>query len=204
MTKPKLTYFDFSGSRGEECRLALFLSGIEFEDNRIKTPDWPALKPTTPYGSMPILDIPGKPPLAQSNAILALIGRRHGLHPTDDFEAARHEAMMQFVEEVRHTVGPTLRISEPAEKKAKREDIAANFLPAWAKHAEKHIEGPFFAGGKLHVVDLKLFMIVRWFAQGTVDHIPATVFDAFPKLKGVHDAVAGDARIKAWYARPTR
>ncbi|MBA2541967.1 MAG: glutathione S-transferase family protein [Deltaproteobacteria bacterium] len=201
MTKPTLTYFDIPASRGEECRLALFLSGIEFEDKRIKGTDWPALKPTTPYGSMPILELPGKPPLAHSNAILALIGRRHGLHPSDDFEAARHEAMMVSVEEVRHTVGPTLRLSDPTEKQAKREDIAANYLPSWAKFAEKHIEGPFFAGAKLHVVDLKLFMIVRWFALGTVDHIPATVFDPFPKLTGVYKAVGGDGRVRAWFAR---
>jgi glutathione S-transferase len=200
MTKPKLTYFDFSGSRGEECRLALFLAGIEFEDNRVKMPDWPALKPTTPYGSMPILELPGKPPLAHCNAILTLIGRRHGLHPSDDFEAARHEGMMEFVEEVRHTVVPTLRMADP-EKAAKREDIAANFLPRWAGFAERHIEGPFFAGGKFHVVDLKLFMIVRWFALGTVDHIPATVFDPFPKLMGVYKAVGAHGGVKAWFAK---
>ncbi len=201
MTKPKLTYFDISGSRGEECRLALVLAGVEFEDNRIKFPDWAALKPTTPYGSLPILEIPGKPAIAHSNAILTLLGRRHGLHPADDLEAARHEGMMQSVEEVRHHVGPTLRISDPAEKKAKREDIAANYLPGWATFAERHIEGPFFAGGKLHVVDLKLFMIVRWFATGTVDHIPATVFDAFPKLSNVYKAVGDHSAVKAWYAR---
>ncbi len=200
MTKPKLTYFDISGSRGEECRLALFLAGIEFEDIRIKPADWPALKPTTPYGSMPILELPDKPPLAQSNAILTLIGRRHALHPKDDFEAARHEGMMQAVEEVRHNVGPTLRISDPAEKKAKREDLAANYLPNWARHVERQIEGPFFAGGKLHVVDLKLFMVVRWFATGTVDHIPATVFEPFPKLTNVYKAVGDHSAVKAWYA----
>lgn len=201
MTKPKLTYFDISGSRGEECRLALFLAGIEFDDVRIKFPDWPALKPTTPYGSMPILELPGKPPLAQSNAILTLIGRRHGLHPTEDFEAARHEGMMQAVEELRHNVGPTLRISDPTEKQARREDLAANYLPGWAKFVEQQIEGPFFAGGKLHVVDLKLFMIVRWFATGTVDHIPATVFDPFPKLTNLYKAVGDHSAVKAWYAR---
>jgi glutathione S-transferase len=201
MTKPKLTYFDISGSRGEECRLALFLSGIEFDDHRVKGPDWPTLKPSTPYGSMPILELPGKPPLAQSNAILTLLGRRHGLHPTDDFEAARHEAMMQFVEELRHTVGPTLRISDPAEKKARREELATGYMLTWATHAERQIEGPFFAGGKLHVVDLKLFMVVRWFATGTVDFIPSTVFEPFPKLTRVYQAVADDARVKAWYTR---
>lgn len=61
--------------------------------------------------------------------------------------------------------------------------------------------GPFFAGNKLHVVDLKLFMIVRWFATGTVDFIPSTVFEPFPKLSGVCKAVGNDARVKAWYVR---
>jgi prostaglandin-H2 D-isomerase / glutathione transferase len=202
MTKPKLTYFDTAGSRGEECRLALWLAKIDFDDNRIKIGDWPALKPSTPMGSLPVLEIPGKPPLAQCNAILTLIGRKHGLHPTDDFEAARHEMMMGYVEDCRHKVGPTLRISDPEQKKAAREDIAANFLPDWGKRAEAQIvEGPFFGGGTLNVVDLKLFMIVRWFATGTVDHIPKTIFDAFPKLTGVYKAVGDHERVKAWYAR---
>ncbi len=200
MTKPKLTYFDLSGSRGEECRLALHLAGIEFEDNRIKRGDWGALKPTTPFGSMPILDLPGKPPLAHSNAILGLIGRRHGLHPADDFEAARHEGIMQYCEDLRNTVGPTLRIEDPAEKKAKREELARTYLPTWAANVEKQIEGPFLAGGKLHVADLKLHIIVRWFATGTVDHVPATVFDAFPKLTALSKAVGDHTGVKAWTA----
>ena len=95
MTKPKLIYFDAPVSRGEECRLALHLAGIDFEDARIKNDDWPALKAQTPYGSLPVFEMAGQPPLAQTNAILVLVGRRHDLHPTDDFEAARHEAMMQ-------------------------------------------------------------------------------------------------------------
>jgi glutathione S-transferase len=201
MTKPKLTYFDIAGSRGEECRLAMHIAGIDFDDNRVKFADWPALKPNTPYGAMPILELPGKPPLAHSNAILALIGRRHDLHPKDDFEAARHEGMMQFVEEVRHTVGPTLFIADPEQKKARREELAKSYLPSWGKYAAQQIEGPLFAGGKLHVVDLKLYMIVRWFATGTMDHIPATVFDPFPKLMGVYKTVGEHPRVKAWQSR---
>jgi len=39
MTKPKLTYFDAPVSRGEECRLALHLAGVDFEDIRIRSAD---------------------------------------------------------------------------------------------------------------------------------------------------------------------
>lgn len=160
------------------------------------------MKPTTPYGGMPVLELPGKPPLAHSNAILALIGRQHGLHPTDAFEAARHEGMMQHVEDLRGVVGPTNRISDPEAKKAAREGLVATFLPAWATHAERNITGePFFGGAKLHVVDLKLYMAVRWFISGALDHIPATVFAGFPKLLRVHDAVRDHAGVKSWYAK---
>ena len=201
MTRPKLIYFDAPVSRGEECRLALHLAGVDFEDVRVKAADWLAFKPKTPYGSMPILELPGKPPLAQSNAILGLIGRQHGLHPTDPFEAARHESMMQHVEDLRTTVGPTLKLPEP-EKKAAREALLAGFLPAWAASTERNIsDEPFFGGAKLHVVDLKLHMAVRWFNGGKVDYIPTTVFAAYPKLTRVHDAVRDHAGVKSWYAR---
>jgi len=201
MSKPRLTYFDAPVSRGEECRLALHLAGVDFEDVRIKLADWPALKEQTPYGSVPVLELPGRGTFAHTNAILVLIGRRHGLHPADDFEAARHEGMMAHVEDLRARVSPTLRMAEP-EKKAAREALVADYLPAWARAAERNIvSAPFFGGEKIHVVDLKIHLAVRWFIGGKVDYIPATIFADFPKLMGVHDAVRDHAGVKSWYAR---
>jgi glutathione S-transferase len=202
MSKPRLIYFDAPVSRGEECRLALHLAGVEFEDVRVAQANWSALKPETPFGALPVLELPGLPPLGQSNAILVFIGRRHGLHPRDDFEAARHEAVMCHIEDLRAQVGPTLRIADEAGKKAARATLAESYLPAWATYAERQIPdaGTFFAGEKLHVVDLKLHRVVHWFASGIIDHIPTTVFSAFPKLNRVYAAVRDDERVKAWYA----
>jgi glutathione S-transferase len=202
MTKPKLTYFDAPVSRGEECRLALHVAGVDFEDNRIKREEWPALKPKTPFGSLPIFEMPGQPPLAQSNAILVLIGRKWGLHPEDVFEAARHEAMMEHVEDLRANVGPSLRITDEAEKKKAREALVANYFPVWGANAEKHLgEGPFFGGSSIHVVDFKLYMAVRWFSGGKVDYVPPTIFADFKKLNRLHDAVRDHARVKDWASR---
>jgi glutathione S-transferase len=203
MSKPRLIYFDAPVSRGEECRLALHLGGVDFEDVRIARGDWPALKPKTPFGCLPVLELPGHAPLGQTNAILVLIGRRHGLHPTNDFEAARHEAVMCHVEDLRAHVTPTLRLADETDKKKAREALAGAYLPTWAAYTERQISdaGPFFAGDKLHVVDLKLHRIVHWFASGVIDHIPTTVFAAFPKLNRVHDAVRDHAGVKAWYAK---
>lgn len=203
MRKPKLTYFDNPFSRGEECRLAFVLSGADFDDNRLPREAWAALKPSTPFGSLPYLEVDGHAPLGQTNAILGLIGRLHGTHPSDPYEAARHEAMMGHVEDLRQKVGVTVYMTDAEEKKKAREDLVANYLRTWAHDAEKHIvgSGPFFAGSKAHVVDAKLHMAVRWFNGGRVDHIPATIFADFPRLNRVHDAVRDHKAVQAWYAK---
>ena len=57
MPKLKLTYFDFHGGRGEPARLALSIAGIPFEDDRVLGADWARRKPSTPFGSLPVLEV---------------------------------------------------------------------------------------------------------------------------------------------------
>jgi prostaglandin-H2 D-isomerase / glutathione transferase len=205
MSRPRLIYFDFPGSRGEECRIALHLAGVDFEDVRIKGEDWPAMKSGTPFGAMPVLEMAGQPPLAHSNAILVLIGRQHGLHPADAFEAARHESLMCAVEELRHTLTSSLRITDPEQKRQVREALAANELRTWGSQVERQLgEGPFVGGATLQVADIKLYMVVRWLTSGVVDHVPTTVFDHCPKLLRLFRAVGEHDGVKAWLAKAQR
>ena len=202
MSKPRLIYFDFAGSRGEECRIALHLAGVDFEDVRVKGGDWPAMKSDMPFGAMPVLEMPGKVPLAHSNAILVFIGRQHRLHPMDAFEAARHEALMCAVEDLRHTITPVLRITDPEQKRQAREALAANEIRTWGRHVERQLgDGPFVGGELLQVADLKLYMVARWLTTGTIDHVPTTVFDDCPKLMRLYRAVGEHAGVKAWLAK---
>lgn len=202
MSKPRLIYFDFAGSRGEECRIALHLAGVDFEDVRVKSGDWPALKADMPFGAMPVLELPGKAPLAHSNAILVFVGRQHRLHPADAFEAARHESLMSAVEELRHTITPVLRITDPELKRQARAALAANELRTWGGQVERQLgDGPFIGGATLQVADLKLYMAVRWLTTGIVDHVPTTVFDHCPKLLRLHGAVGEHPSVKAWLAK---
>lgn len=70
--KYNLTYFAWTG-RGEILRWLLAYGGEEYEDIRVQADEWPALKPNTPFGQLPILDIERsngeKFTLAQSKAI---------------------------------------------------------------------------------------------------------------------------------------
>jgi glutathione S-transferase len=202
MTKLKLVYFDIAGSRGEECRLALHLCGLAFDDERLQREAWIDRKPTTPFGSVPVLEVEGKGTLAQSNAILRYIGRTGGMHPTDLWEAARHDALMDAVEDLRHTVSPTLWIKDPDARKTAREGLASGYLQTWGANVDKQIgEGPFVAGEKIHVVDLKLYTIVSWFTKGVLEHIPADVLGRFERLTTVFEAVRNHPKVLEWYSR---
>ncbi len=183
----KLTYFDFDGSRGMECRVALRLAGVAFEDVRLAREQWAALKPSSPYGAMPILEHEGRT-LAQSNAILRFIGASYGLHPKDAWTAAEHDALMDSVEELRNKL-PGQGLSDEA-KKVAREAFAAGWLTGWANTVSKRIRGPLLEGEAIHVADVKLYVIVRSLLSGTYGHIPPSHFDAWPALAAHQAAVA--------------
>ena len=199
MARVKLSYFDFSGGRGEDCRLALHIAGIEFEDNRVQGPQWAEMKASTPFGALPVLEVEGAGTLAQSNAILELIGRKHDLHPEDVWAGAQHVALMGAAEDLRAHLGPVLAIKDENRESARKE-FAEGKMQAWASNVEAQVQGPFVAGDKLNVVDLKLFMLMRWFIGGGVDHIGPEVFSAFPKLKALYESVQTHPKVVDWYA----
>jgi glutathione S-transferase len=201
MPKHRLTYFDYSGSRGEECRLALHLNGVDFEDRRLSRDQWKELKPTTPFGSLPLLEVEGRPPLAQSNAILSFIGRQHGSHPKDPWDAARHEALFCAVEDLRAAVASTGATDDADEKKRRREAFAEGYLNRWCAHVERQIAGPFVEGDAIHLADVKLFVIVSALLGGAYDHVGPEAFASFPKIPGLVEAVKTHPKIAEWRAR---
>ena len=56
MVHYKLTYFNARG-RAEIIRLIFAFAKQEYVDERIEFKDWPALKPRTPLGQLPYLEI---------------------------------------------------------------------------------------------------------------------------------------------------
>lgn len=200
MAKMTLTYFDAPASRGEECRLALFVAGVSFTDERLKASEWEKRKASTPYGALPVLTAEGHPPLAQSNAILRLIGTLHGLHPSEPWEGARHDSLMGAVEDLRGRLGPSRHLKGEELKRA-REELARGYLQEWAGHVQAQLGEPFVGGVTLQVADLKLFVAMTPFLKGSIDHIPADVFKGFPKLLRHYEAVKTHPKIVAWYSR---
>jgi glutathione S-transferase len=75
----------------------------------------------------------------------------------------------------------------------------------WGINFERQLsDHPFVGGDKLHVVDLKLNMVMRWFASVAVDRVPKTVFDHCPKLMRLYREFGENLGVKAWIERTTR
>ncbi len=102
---------NFHGGRGEPARLALSIGGIPFEDDRVAPSDWLARKPDTPFGTLPVLEVDGQT-LAQSNAINRYVGKLTDLYPSDAWQAALCDEVMEAVEDINTKLAATFFLPE--------------------------------------------------------------------------------------------
>lgn len=82
----KLYYFDLM-ARGLQSALCMELSGLAWQPSGFTRDQWDELKPTTPFGQMPVLEIDGMM-IGQSAAILNYIGHRANMLGSTNAEYA--------------------------------------------------------------------------------------------------------------------
>lgn len=182
--------------------MAFAVAGVDFEDNRIAHGAWAALKPNTPFGALPILEVEGKPAVSQANAILGYIARKYELLPRDEWEALRVLSLLDAAEELRHTISKTFGIKDADELERRRTELVEGPIRTWGANVERQIVGPFVAGKQLGVADIKLFVMLGWLKRGALDHVPTDVLDHLPKLQALFENVKRHPRVVEWYARP--
>ena len=203
MPKLKLTYFDFHGGRGEPARLALSMADIPFEDDRVAPSDWERRKPNTPFGALPVLEVDGQT-LAQSNAINRYVGKLTDLYPTDAWQAALCDEVMEAVEDVNTKLAATLFLPDE-EKKVQRRALVDGPLSFYLSRLQQRLEahgGRYFASDRLTIADLKVFVWIRYLKSGILDHVPAGLPDRVaPKLVEHYERVKNDPRLQAYYAK---
>ncbi|KAL4714874.1 hypothetical protein ACJJTC_012546 [Scirpophaga incertulas] len=127
MPKVEFSYFPVK-ALGEGPRLLMSYGGQEFDDIRVTMEDWPALKPSTPFGQLPVLNMNGKK-YAQSVALSRYFGRKYGLvgaTPEQDLEI---DMTVDFVNDIRAKAALVHYEKDEAIQKAKHEDFSKNLYP---------------------------------------------------------------------------
>jgi glutathione S-transferase len=94
-----MPWVDWDGpGKAEPARLAFAVKGVAFEDVLLTGSTWETLKPATPWGQVPVLEVDGEQ-LAQSGAINSYVARALGLCPADPMGAAKVDEFCDTVEE---------------------------------------------------------------------------------------------------------
>lgn len=202
MSKPKLTYFDFHGGRGEVARLALTLGGVAFDDDRVPFTTWESRKAQMPFAAMPVLEVAGRT-VAQSNGINRYVGKLVGLYPSDAWQAALCDEAMDVVEEIGGKIVATFALPD-AEKKAAREALVAGPISFFLSRLQDRLDahgGRYFADDRLTVADLKVYVWVRHLKSGTLDHVPPDLPNRVaPRLVEHHERIKSHPGVAAYYA----
>ena len=202
MPNLKLTYFDIHGGRGEPARLALFIGGVAFEDDRISFREFGAKRGGYPFKRVPVLQV-GDVELSQCNSINRYVGKLAGLYPSDPLQAAYCDEAMDAVEDIVSQGVVTMQMEDEAEKKAAREALASGPIPLYLERLQEMLEargGEYFADGKLTVADLKVMVWVRSLRSGILDHVPADLPDRHaPKLVEHLERVLAEPKVAEYY-----
>eukprot|EP00090_Calanus_glacialis_P025727 TRINITY_DN4035_c0_g1_i1.p1 TRINITY_DN4035_c0_g1~~TRINITY_DN4035_c0_g1_i1.p1 ORF type:complete len:217 (-),score=62.96 TRINITY_DN4035_c0_g1_i1:95-745(-) len=187
----KLTYFDLQG-RGELTRLMLKAGKVNFEDCRIPFSEWPPMKPTTPFGGLPLLNWDGEV-IAQQMAIVRFVAKKVGLAGKTELEFAYADMIVEHVNDFMAKLVP-MRFP-----KTDRDELVSSFLddflPGWLDTAENFLKkrgGVWFNGSGLSFGDLAMMVFLTFLTHpeeksfAGMDNADrrAAVLDSRPLLKG--------------------
>lgn len=215
--KPNITYFGIQGA-AEKVRLAFVLNGVDFDDNRVGFADWPALKPTTPFGQLPIMDLGNGKVIAQSDAMLRYVAGK--LMPTDPMSALEVNHMLGLIADFDRDWLPCLYMGmnptaygypeeykgsdeQKANIKKLRENFVENKLGQWLAHYEKYLKqngDKFLCGSEPTIADCAAIPQLRKFSAGFIDHVPTTTLDAYPAIQAYIERFLAIPEVTAHYA----
>ncbi|XP_074037126.1 glutathione S-transferase [Leptinotarsa decemlineata] len=190
----KLTYFNVT-ALGEPIRFLLSYGGLDFEDVRVEFEQWPALKPTMPFGQMPVLEFNGKV-AHQSTSICRYLAKQVKLNGQNDWEDLEIDAAADTVNDLRSKLG-AYHYESNAAAKAEREgplfsEVLPNFLKKLDEQAQKN-KG-FLACGRLSWADLFFAAMLPYLNNMAKKDITGD----YPNLRAVNEHVLALPAIKAW------
>ncbi|CAD5213123.1 unnamed protein product [Bursaphelenchus okinawaensis] len=195
--KYKLIYFDARGIC-ESIRLLFRYANQTFVDERISKKKWLAIKDTTFYGKIPILEVDGKP-LAQCYAISRYLAKQFNLSGKDDWEAAKLDEAADFHKYVLTELSPYLFVLSgyrSGDRDALRKDV---FVPIVDKNFPiynnllKASNSGFFAKSGVSWVD---FVISEYMT--TIRHYEPAILEKYPLLVKFIDRVQSLPQIKEY------
>ncbi|MFK8031600.1 MAG: glutathione S-transferase family protein [Gammaproteobacteria bacterium] len=197
MSDLKLTYFDTTSGRGEPLRILFKAGNIPFEDHRISFAEFGQTYMNFPMGAVPVLEKDGHT-YTQTNSLLRYYGKLTGFYPEDSWEAYKCDEVMDATEDLIHKLVQTFGLKDDA-LVAARKKLLDGPITRYLKLLDARLEaagGHYLADNRFTVADMKVFIQLRSFTAGFIEHVPADVTSTVaPKVQAYADRIAKEAAI---------
>ncbi|KAI8610017.1 glutathione S-transferase [Chytriomyces sp. MP71] len=194
-------------AKAEIIRLVLAYSGVVWSDELTHSfADWLPNKETTPFGQLPVLveheDGQEVFRLAQSNAIVRYLSRKHGLVPA----LPRHEALADSIFESvcdLETSWSRWNYEKDVATKAKLLDTLydeklASFLKYNEKHLAKNGNNGHFVGQHRTLADLYAFSVIERMEQDKEPRLEKHM-KAHPAMHKLVESVRNDPKLQSYF-----
>jgi glutathione S-transferase len=193
--RPQIVYFDIRG-RAEPIRLLLEEADVAYEDVQIGQEEWPKVRPTTPFGRVPIyrdgdLEIP------ETYAILNYLARKHDLVAKDEPGRVRCdvavEAFRDYGERLGAVFGALSATSDEGRRSFIMEELPERLSALEALYASNSGESGWWSGESLTIADFAAFYQL----EGIGNHFPDAL-SGFDGLNAFQAKFSSRPRIQAY------
>jgi len=198
------------------------LGEVPFEDKRIEFSQWKDLKPTTPYGQLPLLSVDGGPSQTQSGAMLrwaSTLNPDSGLYPIDNMYEI--EEAIGITGDMKRSWTPNLMLAmrptnfgypegysgteEGKEKiKSLREKWIKEELPKYLEFLSDKIKkngGKWLAStDKPTIADCDAIPLLRSFSRGYIDYVDPSCLEINPTIVDYIKRFCALEQIKGRYS----
>uniref|UniRef100_A0A1B6L0P2 glutathione transferase n=1 Tax=Graphocephala atropunctata TaxID=36148 RepID=A0A1B6L0P2_9HEMI len=191
----KLIDFPIEGI-GEPIRFLLAYLDKDYEDYRCGWAEWlDQIKPTTPWGKIPVLEIHGQR-VTQNIAISRYLGKEAGLGGKDNWEDLRIDEIIDVITDLRTELWRWHYERDLQKKEAMKDSIKNEIAPFYMKKLDEHVakNNGYLANGKFSWADI--------YYGGLSDCLTylleAEITDGYPNMKALKEKVHALPAIKAW------
>ena len=205
LTMIRLFYFPVPG-RAEASRIALSLSGMEWEDIEVNGLEYNEMKKSgeLPWGMLPVLKTENGI-IAESSAILRYVGKIAGLIPNDPFQAAKADEFMDAMGPMAYALDSTFGFDDVELRIKSRENLflqdgaATKALKLYDKKVGDSKTGWVAETDEMSIADVKFFGELFALFSGNYDGIEKSMIMEYKNLLAYHDKMANEPRILNHY-----
>lgn len=196
MSSYKLVYFNARG-RAEVSRFIFAQAGVEYEDKRVEKEEWAKLKPSTPTGALPLLEVDGKQ-LPGSGVIARFLAERFGLAGSNDVENAEIAGIIDVLHDFMIRMMTMYFEKDEAKKAELKEKLEKEDVPKYwgileeRSKSNNSAEGWIY-GNKPTYADLSIYNVL-----GYVTKSAPNFTEQFPRMGKLKAAVEALPKIAEW------